>query len=193
MTREQLEVANQYVEYHREKFGYAKTNVKFLEGFIEDLGSLGLEANSFDLVVSNCVVNLSPDKEAVFREVHRVLKEGGEFYFSDVYSSRRIPRTLQDDPELWGECIAGALYVNDFLTLVRRLGFVDPRRLESRRLAIRNKAVQAKIAEHGSIELSSSTYRLFKIQSLEATCEDYGQAVAFVGPGNTFTLDEKHK
>src|SRR3990167_2208767 len=55
MTREQLNVADKYVEYHREKFGYPRANVKFLEGYIEDLESLGLEANSFDLVISNCV------------------------------------------------------------------------------------------------------------------------------------------
>lgn len=193
LSREQLKVADKYVEYHRENFGYPRANVKLLEGYIEDLESLGLEANSFDLVISNCVVNLSPDKEAVLRQVLRVLREGGEFYFSDVYSSRRIPRSLQDDPELWGECIAGALYVNDFLALARRLGFVDPRRVSTRRLAVRNSAIQAKIAEHGPIELSSSTYRLFKIQALEPTCEDYGQAVAYAGPGNTFKLDEKHR
>jgi len=116
MTVEQLAVATRHLDYHRQQFGYANSNVRFLQGYIEELDKLELPDNAFDVVVSNCVVNLSPDKKRVFSEVHRVLKPGGEFYFSDVYADRRVPEVLRRDPVLYGECLAGALYWNDFLS-----------------------------------------------------------------------------
>ena len=96
-----------------EKFGYSKSNVEFKLGYIENLE--GIEDNSIDIVISNCVVNLSLFKNKVLKEVFRVLKKGGEFYFSDVYSSRRINEDLRNDSVLWGECLSGALYWNDFI------------------------------------------------------------------------------
>ena len=88
MTPEQLQVAQDHLDWHAEKFGYA--NVQFLEGDIERLDALGLEPGAFDVIVSNCVINLVADKEAVFRAAHRLLKPGGEMYFSDVYADRRL-------------------------------------------------------------------------------------------------------
>ena len=88
MTDEQLETAREFEEYHREKFGYTKSNVTFKQGLIEKLDEVGIESESLDVIVSNCVINLVPDKEAVLREVARTLKPGGELYFSDVY--RRV-------------------------------------------------------------------------------------------------------
>lgn len=73
-----------------EKFGFSKTNIEFKKGYIEDLKSVGIEDNSIDLVISNCVVNLSPNKEKVISEIFRVLKPGGELYFSDVFADRRL-------------------------------------------------------------------------------------------------------
>lgn len=193
MTAEQLAVAREHQDYHREQFGYAKSNVEFLEGYIEKLDELGLEDDSFDIVISNCVINLSPDKDAVLREVYRVLKSGGEFYFSDVYADRRIPETLRDDPVLYGECLSGALYWNDFLSLARRSGFLDARLVEDRPLAINNADIAAKIAP---ARFFSATYRLFKLDGLEPSCEDYGQAVIYKGTidgqPSQFVLDSHH-
>lgn len=98
MADEQLAVANQHSEYHREKFGYAKANTKFLKGYIEKLDELNIADNSIDVVVSNCVINLSPDKYAVLKEIFRMLKPSGEIYFSDVYAEKRVPANLVDDP-----------------------------------------------------------------------------------------------
>jgi arsenite methyltransferase len=78
MTDEQLTVARRHLGYHAERYGYA--NVDFREGYIEDLAAAGIAAASVDVVVSNCVLNLSPDKGRVFREIFRVLKPGGELY-----------------------------------------------------------------------------------------------------------------
>jgi ubiquinone/menaquinone biosynthesis C-methylase UbiE len=61
--------------------------------------------NSVDIIISNCVVNLSPNKEQVFKEMHRVLKPGGEIYFSDVFADRRISEEYRSDKVLWGECL----------------------------------------------------------------------------------------
>jgi SAM-dependent methyltransferase len=178
MTEEQLEVANTYLEWHREKFGYAKSNVEFKMGHIERLDELGMEDSSFDIIVSNCVINLSPDKEAVLKEAYRLLKPGGELYFSDVYSDRRVPEELLQDPLLYSECLSGALYWNDFLGLATGVGFADPRLVEDRPITMENPDIEKRI---GHINFYSATYRLFKIEELETTCEDYGQAVVYTG------------
>jgi len=193
MTTEQLEVATRHLEYHRQQFGHVRSNVRFLQGYIEELDKLALPDGAFDVVVSNCVVNLSPDKKRVLREVHRVLKPGGEFYFSDVYADRRVPEGLRRDPVLYGECLAGALYWNDFLPLAKDCGFQDPRLVEDRPIAVNNPTLQSQI---GPIRFFSATYRLFKIDGLETACEDYGQAVIYRGSisghPHQFVLDKHH-
>lgn len=193
MTAEQLAVANEYRDYHAEVFGFPQANVSFKEGFIEQLDKLDLEPNSFDVIVSNCVINLSPDKKAVLEQCYDLLKPGGEIYFSDVYAERRTPQYLIDDEELYGECISGALYWNDFINLSKECGFKDPRLVKSRPLAIENAKLQEKL---GDRRFYSATYRLFKLDALEPACEDYGQAVRYKGTiehhRDKFVLDEHH-
>jgi arsenite methyltransferase len=94
---------------------------EFLKGYIEKLGELGLPPTSFDVIVSNCVINLSVDKLAVLRGAYDLLKPGGELYFADVYSDRRLSEEIKVDPLLYGECLGGALYWNDFLPMAKRL------------------------------------------------------------------------
>ncbi|KAI0241984.1 Arsenite methyltransferase [Lamellibrachia satsuma] len=91
MTEEQLEVARKYQQFHADKFGFSKPNTDFVKGYIENLGAAGLTDKQFDLIISNCVVNLSPDKRAVLTEAYRVLKEGGELFFGDMYADRDLP------------------------------------------------------------------------------------------------------
>ncbi len=178
MTEEQLAVARQHVDWHADAFGHAAPNVAFHQGYIERLGDLGLEPGSVDVIVSNCVINLSPDKEAVLRGAYELLKPGGELYFADVYADRRVPQELVEDPVLYGECLSGALYWNDFLELAKTAGFRDPRLVTDRRLGIANEEVEARI---GHIGFFSATFRLFKLDGLESACEDYGQAVIYRG------------
>ncbi|GAA6154454.1 methyltransferase domain-containing protein [Pseudoteredinibacter isoporae] len=193
MTDEQLAIARRHREYHAEAFGYEQSNVEFHKGYLEQLDELDLEPGSFDLIVSNCVINLCQDKEAVLKHCHRLLKEGGEMYFSDVYSDRRVPESLRQDPELYGECLSGALYWNDFHNLAKTCGFADPRLVEDRPLGLNNDSVIERI---GHIGFYSATYRLFKIDGLEPACEDYGQAVKYLGgiedQEQLFTLDKHH-
>jgi SAM-dependent methyltransferase len=193
MTWEQLEVAKRHQDFHRDAFGLASDNVEFKLGYIERLGELGLADASFDIVVSNCVVNLSPDKDSVLREVFRLLKPGGEFYFSDIYADRRVPAAVRDDPMLYGECLGGALYWNDFEQLAKRHGFTDPRLVEDRPIGITDPALAARAQ---GIGFYSATYRLFKLDGLEPDCEDYGQAVIYRGTipdaPLRFILDKHH-
>jgi SAM-dependent methyltransferase len=191
MTPEQLDVARSHQAHHAQAFGY--DNVRFLDGYIERLDALDLEPGSFDVAVSNCVVNLSPDKDAVLAGVHRLLKPGGELYFSDVYADRRLPEALRADPVLVGECLGGALYWNDFLRLATRQGFPDPRLVEDRPLEVTDPALAARTAP---ARFWSATYRLFRLEGLESACEDYGQAVVYRGTipehPERFALDKHH-
>ncbi len=191
MTDEQLAIAEKYRAHHAGVFGY--DNIKFLQGYIERLEDLDLKPGSFDVIVSNCVVNLSPDKDAVMRGVHRLLKPGGEFFFSDVYADRRVPAAVRNDPVLYGECLGGALYWNDFLRLSHQHGFADPRLTTDRPLEITDPALAVRA---GNLRFYSATYRLFKIAELETACEDYGQAVIYKGTiaehPDRFGLDKHH-
>ncbi|BBM87188.1 methyltransferase domain-containing protein [Candidatus Uabimicrobium amorphum] len=191
MTEEQLEIARRHIDTQMQIFGFDKPNVEFRQGYIEKLDFI--EDNSVDLVISNCVINLSPNKHAVFSEIFRVLKPGGELYFSDVFSNSRVPQQLKSDPVLYGECLAGAMYVEDFRRLLQGLGCMDYRVISSRRLSIDSADVEAKI---GMISFYSMTMRAFKLDSLEDVCEDYGQVATYLGNIPTFThkfvLDREH-
>ena len=191
MTAEQLAVAREHLAFHAEQFGYA--NVSFLEGTIEALEALPLEPASFDVIVSNCVLNLSTDKAAVLQGVKRLLKPGGEMYFSDVYVDRRLPEAVRRDPVLYGECLGGALYWNDFLRLARGAGFIDPRLVSNRELRITEQALAPLV---GEARFYAATYRLFHIAELEDACEDHGQAVIYRGTiphhPHRFDLDSHH-
>ncbi|MBS1213303.1 MAG: methyltransferase type 11 [Proteobacteria bacterium] len=192
MTEEQLAVANRHVDYHTRRFGYSKSNVSFLQGYIEDLQALAIASNSIDVVVSNCVLNLSPDKERVFAEIWRVLKPGGELYFSDVFADRRVPTPLTRDPLLLGECLGGALYLEDFRRMMARIGCPDYRVVNSSPITLNNPEIERKA---GMIGFFSLTVRAFKLD-LEDRCEDYGQVAYYLGTipesPHAFRLDDHH-
>ena len=106
----------------KSKYGDKYTNVEFRLGEIEHLP---VESNSVDYVISNCVINLSPDKPAVFRESFRALKEGGVFAVADVTLPREIPDSARKDMDSWSACIAGALTDSDYERLLKSAGFQD--------------------------------------------------------------------
>jgi arsenite methyltransferase len=98
------------------------TNVEFLKGTIE---AIPLPDASVDVIISNCVINLSTDKDAVLREAFRVLKPGGRFAVSDVIVRGEVPDTVRRNMELWIGCIAGALEEHDYAAKLRAAGFKD--------------------------------------------------------------------
>lgn len=191
MTEEQLEVARRHQQWHADQFGF--DNVRFHQGYIEDLASAGIEDASVDLVVSNCVMNLSPDKERVFSEAMRVLRPGGELYFSDVFADRRVPADLAQDPVLLGECLGGALYGEDFRRIMAQAGCNDVRTVSTAPIELHDEAIQRKI---GHITFASRTVRAFKLP-LEDRCEDYGQVARYRGTlsecPHAFVLDDHHR
>lgn len=190
MTPEQLEVAVRHREWHAERFGFS--NVEFLHGHIENLATVGIADNSIDVVVSNCVINLSPEKPRVLTEIFRVLKPGGELYFSDVFADRRIPIELRQDPVLLGECLGGALYWEDFRRILQDLGCPDVRKVKQNPISIDDPEVFAKI---GMVNFDSVTVRAFKMP-LEDRCEDFGQVAVYLGTidlhPHSFDLDDHH-
>jgi SAM-dependent methyltransferase len=194
MTDEQIAVARKYQDEQARRFGYGVSNVEFKQGYIEDLAALGIADESVDVVISNCVINLSPAKEAVFKEIYRVLKPGGELYFSDVFADRRVPEKWATDPILRGECLGGALYVEDFRRLMRKVGWEDFRYMSSCSITLENEEIRAKV---GMVNYTSCTVRAFKLAVLEDICEDYGQVAYYRGtiPGypHYFDLDDHHR
>ena len=193
MTEEQLKVASRYIGYHTEKFGYRSPNVCFRQGYIEDLESSGIPSASVDVVISNCVLNLSPNKNRVFSEIFRVLKPGGELYFSDVFSSRRIPKHLASDSILLGECLGGALYTEDFRRILYKIGIPDYRVVSQSTITLNDNGI---VAKAGMIDFYSITIRAFNLETLEDRCEDYGQVAYYLGTvpecPHTFVLDNHH-
>lgn len=193
MTDEQLSVASQFAGWHMERFGYERPNVRFGKGYIEDLKSAGVQDESVDIVISNCVINLSPDKKSVFREIYRVLKPGGELYFSDVFAGRRVPEELQNDAVLRGECLGGAMYIEDFRRMLREIGILDYRTVAKRRLTLDDPDVEEKA---GMIDFYSMTIRAFKVD-LEDICENYGHVARYKGTiaecPHSFVLDDHHE
>jgi ubiquinone/menaquinone biosynthesis C-methylase UbiE len=99
-------------------------NVEFRYGHIE---KLPVETGSIDVILSNCVINLSPDKPAVFREAHRVLRQGGKFAVSDVVSDKDIPASALNDLLNLAGCVSGAMKEEDYLASIKAAGFDDVR------------------------------------------------------------------
>src|SRR5882672_3685749 len=117
MTDEMLALARE----NQRKAG--ATNVEFLKGTIE---SIPLPDNSVDVIISNCVINLSTDKDAVLREAFRVLKPGGRFAVTDVVVRGEVPADVRKNMELWIGCVAGALEEQQFISLLTEAGFENP-------------------------------------------------------------------
>ena len=97
-------------------------NVEFRLGYLEDLP---VEDRSVDVIISNCVINLSPDKPQVFSEMLRTLKPGGRISVSDIVTSGEIPDALRRDMQAWGACVAGALDMDDYVAGLEGVGFKD--------------------------------------------------------------------
>ncbi|PHR74439.1 MAG: hypothetical protein COA66_01210 [Arcobacter sp.] len=192
MTKNQIDVAKKYQNEQTRRFEYKKNNTSFIHDYIENIDK-HFEENSLDIVTSNCVINLLKDKKDILKKVYSLLKEGGEFYFSDVYSNRRLGQELKTNKLLHGECLGGALYVNDFITYAIEAGFVEPRLVSSKEIEILDPNIKELL---GNVKFYSLTYRLWKIKNLDSVCEDYGQNIIYKGGIEyckaEFLLDANH-
>ncbi|KAG2392529.1 hypothetical protein C9374_011254 [Naegleria lovaniensis] len=180
MTLKQIELAKsttmEFVE-NAKKANLKVGTIEFHEGLIEELDSI-LPSESVDLVASNCVINLSPQKEKCLEQVYKVLKFGGEFVFSDIYSDRKLHPLARQQLTKLGSCIGTVFYTNDFLSVCRKLGF-HVREVSRVELAASSQDLQQMIV--GQAKFYSITYRLFKLKKLEMTEENYGHVVTYKG------------
>jgi ubiquinone/menaquinone biosynthesis C-methylase UbiE len=98
------------------------TNVEFRQGYLEDLP---VEPNSVDVVISNCVINLSPDKAKVFAEIFRVMKPGGRLAVSDIVTDGELPEEVRTSLSAWAGCVAGAVDAKEYIAMMEAVGFAD--------------------------------------------------------------------
>lgn len=150
MTEEMVRRAEGIAEAN----GY--NNVEFRLGEMEDLP---VEDESVDVVLSNCVVNLSPDKSRVFREAHRALRPGGRLIVSDIVSEGALPAEMKSDADAWACCIGGALEQREYLGVIKAAGFDDVRVLASKEFQIAAEESQA------PARLTSITVKAYKRDS----------------------------
>jgi len=139
MTKEMV------VRARENKIKLGATNTEFRLGEIENLP---VDSGSVDRIISNCVINLVPNKRNAFREMHRVLKPVGKFAVSDIVSLGAIPASVQSDMAEWAGCVAGAVERDEYLAIARAAGFSDVR-------IVRERAYQ--LSEGSSFELASIT------------------------------------
>ncbi len=170
-----LAVAQKYLGQEIKQFSYDQCNVELVEGVPEDLSFI--PDNTADVVISNCTFNMSPDKAAYIAEVKRILKPQGEWYFTDIYTDRRIPRATSDNIENVAERLAGALFIEDFRRMAQQAGFHDPRYV----MTWKTPLSDAEQAKYPDIAFATITSRLMNSELTSDHCEDYGEEVIYDG------------
>jgi len=121
MTDTMLAIARKNAPIVAANLGYTSSNVEFRKGMADAIPVLD---GAVDLIISNCVINLAPDKRKVFREMFRVAKPGGRFTISDIVADQPVPQYLVHDAEKWGDCLSGALTLTDYIAGMVGAGFL---------------------------------------------------------------------
>ena len=175
MTDEMLRVANDSKGAVSGNLGYE--NVEFRKGFLEDIP---VESKSVELITSNCVINLSPDKRRVFSEMWRALRDHGRIVVSDIVSDREMPEHMKSDQKLLGECIAGSLSENRFLSYLEQSGFYG--------IEVLGRTYWKSIE---NIDFYSVTVRGYKFEKTQG-CVYIGQYAVYKGPFKVVIDEEGH-
>ena len=176
MTDPMLSVANENRPIVAATLGFDVA--EFRKGFLE---SIPADDRSVDVVTSNCVVNLSPDKPKVFSEIWRILKDHGRVVIADIVSDRDVPPHLKTNAELWGECTVGALTGEGFVAALEKGGFYG--------VEVLKKSYWKSIEGH---PFYSMTVRGYKFEKT-AGCVFRGQRAVYLGPGKAFVDEEGHQ
>jgi MoaA/NifB/PqqE/SkfB family radical SAM enzyme/SAM-dependent methyltransferase len=176
MTDRMLSVARENQPKVAAALGYDA--VEFKEGFLE---KIPMEAKSVDLVTSNCVVNLSPDKPRVFEEIWRVLKDHGRILISDIVAENKVPPHLKVNAQLWGECLTGSLTQEEFIAELERAGFYG--------IEVLKKVYWKDVEGH---PFYSVTVRGYKFEKTSG-CVFKGHQAIYLGPGKAFIDEEGHQ
>ncbi len=175
MTEEMLKVANENRSIVAENLGYEV--VEFRKGYLEQVP---VEQRSADLVTSNCVINLSPDKPKVFAEIWKILKDHGRLVVADIVSDRPLPANLKVNPQLWGECTVGALTEAEFLAELEAAGFYG--------LSLLKKTYWKTIEGFDFYSVTVAGYKFEKSQG----CRFIGQQAIYLGPMKAVVDEEGH-
>jgi 7,8-dihydro-6-hydroxymethylpterin dimethyltransferase len=176
MTERMLAVARESQPKVAAALGYDA--VDFRHGYLEQIP---VESKTVDLVTSNCVINLSPDKPRVFEEMWRVLRDHGRILVSDIVSERPVPPHLKVDPQLWGECLVGALTQEEFVAGLERVGFYG--------IEVLSKTYWKDVE---GAPFFSLTVRGWKLEK-SAGCVFEGHRAVYLGPGKAFIDEEGHQ
>ncbi len=176
MTEEMLKKAENASSRVARNLGFSV--VEFRKGFLEDIP---LEDEAVDLVTSNCVINLSPDKPKVMEEIYRILKHGGRFCISDVVAEKDVPDDIRSDRELWGECIGGALKEDEFIDTAKKAGFYG--------LHVTSRYLYREVK---GIRFYSITLKGYKFKK-GAECVYIGQYAIYNGPFRSVQDDDGHE
>ncbi len=175
MTESMLKVANDCRPSVARALGWDV--VEFKRGFLE---AIPLEDASADVVTSNCVINLSPDKPRVFREIWRVLRDHGRAVVADIVADREVPPKMRADGKLWGECISGALTEDAFLASLERAGFYG--------VSILKKTFWREVEGCRFFSITARGYKFEK----KAGCTYVGQYAIYLGPLKAAVDEEGH-
>jgi len=154
MTDEMIDLANE----NKNKLGF--TNVDFKLGEIEDLP---IEEYSTDVVISNCVLNLVPNKEKSFSEIHRILKIGGHFCVSDIVLVGNLPEGLKKSAEMYAGCVAGALQKDDYIGIINQTGFKNIEIKKTKTITIPNEILAQYLNDEQLSEYNNSGIGIFSI------------------------------
>ena len=176
MTDRMLSVARENQPKVAAALGY--DSVEFREGFLE---KIPVESKTVDLVTSNCVVNLSPDKPRVFEEIWRVLKDHGRILISDIVSETNVPPHLKVNEQLWGECLVGALTQQQFISDLERAGFYG--------IEVLSKTYWKDVEGYPFFSVTVRGYKFEKT----AGCVFKGHQAVYLGPGKAFIDEEGHQ
>ena len=175
MTDQMLSVARECQPKVADALGYDA--VEFRRGFLEEIP---IDDAAVDVVTSNCVINLSPDKPRVFREIWRVLKDHGRLVVADIVSDRDVPPKMRADGRLWGECISGALTEEAFLAGLEKTGFYG--------VSVLKKTFWREVQ---GCMFNSVTVRGYKFEKT-AGCRFVGQYAVYLGPQKAVVDEEGH-
>ncbi len=154
MTPEMIDKARR----NNAKLGYA--NVEFRAGDIE---AMPVDSASTDVVISNCVLNLVPDKKKAFADILRVLKPGGHFCVSDIVLKGDLPEKLRDVAEMYAGCVSGALQENEYLGIIRETGFADVDVRESRRIELPDNVLKGFLDDAEIAHIRRSGFQVLSI------------------------------
>jgi arsenite methyltransferase len=175
MTDEMLATATANAGKVAARLGYG--NVAFAKGYLEDVP---VPDGTADLVTSNCVLNLSTDKPRVFREIRRVLRDGGRFVIADIVADRPVPEAVRADRDLWGACLAGAMTERTFAEAAEQAGFHG--------ITLERGALWREAA---GVRFYSTTFRGLR-HDKASPCVYRGQQAIYLGPARSVTDDDGH-